>query len=79
MQEGNSVNNEMFLWEQRQNFLGNRKLRAQATSLPNPRHSPPRTVISGPCTFILNLEHLFNPNVILLFQRPHAVYFFAKI
>lgn len=82
MQEGSSVNNEMFLWEQRQNFLGNRKLRAKATSLPNKTQfspSPPRTVIAGPCAFILNCEHLFNPNIILLFQRPHAVYFFAKI
>lgn len=40
MQEGNSVNNEMFLWEQRQNFLGNRKLRAQGYIFTKPKTQP---------------------------------------
>lgn len=77
------LNIEMFLWEQRQDFLGNRTLWTKATSLPTSNIAftfpLPWEWYLGPLLSSLNVSICLNPNRILLFQRPQVVHFSAKI
>lgn len=51
----------------------------KAASFTFPAPPPAVAVMSWPLAFILNCEHLLNPNIILLFQRPHVAPFSVKI